>query len=263
MSDACCAPATPPADPAAAPRRLREIRAIRLAVAAGVLLAAGVVASLRGADTMALVAFAAAVLTGGLTFVPDALRGLPRGRLGVGTLMTVAAVGAVGLGEWGEAATLAFLFSISEALESYALARTRRGLRALLDLVPAVATVLRDGLRTSVPAGALAPGDRLLVLPGERIPTDGVILTGRSALDLSAITGESVPWRGDRARRCSRDRSTALRRSRSRSRPAPRTTRWRASCASWRRPRSARAAASAWRSASPVRSCPPCWSPPP
>ena len=107
--------------------------------------------------------------------------------------MAIAAVGAVILGEWGEAATLAFLFSISEALESYALTRTRRGLRALLDLVPARATVLRGGRETLVAPDELAVGDRLVVRPGERVATDGVIRSGRSALDFSAITGESVP----------------------------------------------------------------------
>jgi cation-transporting P-type ATPase G len=77
--------------------------------------------------------------------------------------MAIAAVGAVILGELAGAATLAFLFSISEALESYALARTRRGLRALLDLVPARATVLREDGETEVAPAELVPGDRLLV----------------------------------------------------------------------------------------------------
>lgn len=193
MSDACCAPSPGPVDPAAAPRRLRDIREIQLAVAAGVLLAVGLGASLLGFGSAALIAYIGAILAGGLTFVPGAARGLVRGRLGVDTLMAIAAVGAVVLGEWGEAATLAFLFSISEALESYALTRTRRGLRALLDLVPARATRLRGGAETDVAPADLLVGDRILVRPGERLPTDGIIREGRSALDLSAITGESLP----------------------------------------------------------------------
>jgi len=107
--------------------------------------------------------------------------------------MAIAAAGAVALGQLGEAATLAFLFSISEALESYALARTRQGLRALLDLVPAQAAVMIDGQARAVAPADLRPGDRLLVRPGERVATDGVIVSGRSSLDCSAITGESVP----------------------------------------------------------------------
>ena len=73
------------------------------------------------------------------------------------------------------------------------MARTRRGLRALLSLVPAEATVLRDGAQVTVAPAELAIGDLLLVRPGERVATDGVIRTGRTALDVSALTGESVP----------------------------------------------------------------------
>ena len=190
MSDACCDHGH---DVTVPPQRLRDVREIRLSALAGASLAIGLAASAADLDALALAGFAAALLAGGLTFIPQAARGLLRGRLSVGTLMAIAAVGAVILGEWGEAATLAFLFSISEALESYALTRTRRGLRALLDLVPARATVLRGGRETLVAPDELAVGDRLVVRPGERVATDGVIRSGRSALDFSAITGESVP----------------------------------------------------------------------
>ena len=136
---------------------------------------------------------AVALAVGACTFVPSTLKRLVKGRIGVGTLMTIAAVGAVILGEVGEAAMLAFLFSISEGLEDYSLARTRRGLRALLSLVPVQATILRDGIEIVVTPAELRVGDRMLVKPGERIATDGIIREGRSALDVSAITGESVP----------------------------------------------------------------------
>ena len=173
--------------------RLIDIREIRAAVVAGLLLASGLLADLFGLEPFSLLLYAAALIVGGSTFVPAAARGLVRGRLGVATLMMIAAVGAVILGELAEAATLAFLFSISEALEGYALARTRRGLRALLELVPERATVLRGGREVEASPADLAPGDRLLVRPGERLATDGVVRSGRSSLDVSAITGESVP----------------------------------------------------------------------
>lgn len=189
MSDACCGGQAA----GDAPARLRDVSTIRVATVAGVTLAAGLAAEWAGAQTVAGLCFAATLVVGGSTFVPQAARGLLRGRLGVGTLMAIAAAGAVVLGELGEAATLAFLFSISEALESYALARTRQSLRALLELVPARATVLIDGQPHTVTAADLRPGDLLLVHPGERVATDGVIRAGRSALDFSAITGESVP----------------------------------------------------------------------
>ena len=170
-----------------------EIRNLQLAGAAGVLLAVGLVAAWRAAAPLDLIAFAAALVVGGSTFVPETLRALLRREIGVGTLMTIAAIGAVLLGEVGEAASLAFLFSISEGLESYSLTQARRGLRSLLGLAPESATRLEpDRSEAPVPVEQLRVGDRILVLPGERIATDGVVRAGRSAVDVSAITGEST-----------------------------------------------------------------------
>ncbi|CCH74453.1 putative cation-transporting ATPase G [Nostocoides australiense Ben110] len=173
--------------------RLWEVSELRFAAVAGVLLLAGLVAGSRDQSAVATVLNWVALLVGAWTFVPSTIRRLVKGKIGVGTLMTIAAIGAVLLGEVAEAAALAFLFSISEGLEEYSLARTRRGLRALLNLVPATATVLRDGAETTVAPGELGIGDLMVVRPGERVTTDGIIRTGRTALDVSAITGESVP----------------------------------------------------------------------
>ncbi|MCX5173888.1 cation-translocating P-type ATPase [Streptomyces antibioticus] len=176
------------------PEKLWEVSELRAAAVAGVLLLAGLIAGWSGAsDTVVTVLNALALVVGAWTFVPSTLRRLAKGKVGVGTLMTIAAVGAVILGEVGEAAMLAFLYSISEGLEEYSLARTRRGLRALLNLVPDTATVLRDGTEQSIAPAELRIGDIMVVKPGERIATDGTIRTGRTALDVSAITGESVP----------------------------------------------------------------------
>ncbi|WP_020389659.1 heavy metal translocating P-type ATPase [Kribbella catacumbae] len=176
------------------PERLWEVSELRLAAAAGVFLLAAWIADLQGAAGSVVTALnSVALLLGAWTFVPGTLKRLVKGKIGVGTLMTIAAVGAVILGEVAEAAMLAFLYSISEGLEEYAVARTRRGLRALLSLVPTEATVLRDGRQVTVEPAQLRVGDLLLVRPGERVATDGVIRTGRSALDVSALTGESLP----------------------------------------------------------------------
>ncbi|WP_424532001.1 heavy metal translocating P-type ATPase [Sphaerisporangium viridialbum] len=199
MSDACGCSADPqPAGQDEAeerePEQLWQVRELQFAGAAGVFLLAGWLAGLAGASapiTIGLNGLALAI--GGWTFVPGTLRRLAKGKIGVGTLMTIAAVGAVILGEVAEAAMLAFLYSISEGLEEYALVRTRRGLRALLALVPETATVLRDGAQVSVDPAELRLGEVLLVRPGERLATDGVIRTGRTTLDVSALTGESVP----------------------------------------------------------------------
>jgi cation-transporting ATPase G len=176
------------------PERLWEVSELRFAAAAGLFLLAGFVADLADASgSLVTGLYAVALALGAWTFVPGTLRLLAKGKIGVGTLMTIAAVGAVALGEVAEAAALAFLYSISEGLEEYAVVRTRRGLRALLSLVPAEATVLRAGGQVTVAPAELVVGDLLLVRSGERVATDGVIRSGRTALDVSALTGESVP----------------------------------------------------------------------
>jgi len=176
------------------PEKWWQVTEIRAAAAAGVLLIAALTVGLAGGpDALGIGLEAGALIIAGYTFVPSTLTRLAKGKIGVGTLMTIAAVGAVLLGEVGEAAMLAFLFAISEGLEEYAVTRTRRGLRALLSLVPDTATVLRDGREETVPPSDLELGEAMIVKPGERIATDGVIRAGRTALDTSAITGESVP----------------------------------------------------------------------
>ena len=168
-------------------------REVMFPIGSGVLLAAGFVTALAQASTASLVLYWAGLLLGASTFVPGALRALLRGRLGISLLMMISAIGAVILGAVAEAAALAFLYSISEALEDKAMDRARSGLRALLELTPKTATVLVDGKPTDVEASQLQVGDLLLVRPGERVATDGVVRDGASSLDTSAITGESIP----------------------------------------------------------------------
>ncbi|PWK65114.1 cation-transporting ATPase G [Streptomyces sp. CG 926] len=194
MADACCGTDTPTkplsvTEPAAPPAAVWQVRELQAAAVSGVLL----LTALFLPSPWDTVGELAALAVGAATFVPGTLRGLLGGRLGVGLLMTIAAVGAVALGEYGEAATLAFLFSIAEGLEGYAVARTQHGLRALLDLVPATATVRRGGTEQDVAPADLRVGDVLLVKPGERIATDGIVVAGRSSLDTAVVTGESVP----------------------------------------------------------------------
>ncbi len=194
MSEACGCDSGERGEDGHPPEQLWEVSELRAAALAGVALLAGyLVGRVGGPRPVEIGLYALALAIGASTFVPSTLRRLVKGQIGVGTLMTIAAVGAVILGEVGEAAMLAFLFSISEGLEEYSLARTRRGLRALLSLVPDQATVRRDGTDITIAPAELRVGDRMLVKPGERLATDGVITSGRTALDVSAITGESVP----------------------------------------------------------------------
>ncbi len=168
-------------------------RGIMVPVFSGVAFVAGLICEWSGAEIPALVLFWIGLLLGASTFTPGAIRKLFKGKLGIGLLMTISAIGAVILGYVEEAAALAFLYSIAEALEDKAMDRARGGLRALLKLVPETATVLIDGRQTEIAAKDLAVGQIMLVRPGERIATDGVVRSGRSSLDTSAITGESIP----------------------------------------------------------------------
>lgn len=195
MSDACgCSDDNPAAVVEEEPTRFWQVREVRAAGVSGVLLLVAWIAATAGAQPwLTLPLDIAALVIAGWTFVPSTLRRLAKGKIGVGTLMTIAAVGAVALGEVQEAAMLAFLYAISEGLEEYSLAKARRGLKALLDLVPAEARVLRDGAEMTVAPAELVHGDVMVVRPGERLATDGKIITGRTSLDTSALTGESVP----------------------------------------------------------------------
>lgn len=168
-------------------------RALLLPAVSGTLLAIGYGLEWSGVETPALVAQAASLLAGAWTFVPGAVRRLLRGRLGVGLLMTIAAIGAVVLGHVGEAAALAFLFSIAEALEDRAMDRAKHGLRALLSLMPETARISRLSGDVEIPASQVRELDLLVVRAGERLATDGVVTSGRSSLDTSAVTGESIP----------------------------------------------------------------------
>jgi Zn2+/Cd2+-exporting ATPase len=166
-------------------------------VASGALIAAGYgleLVHLSGAPTYAAqVAFALATAAGGLLTARRAWASLKARSLDMNVLMALAVIGATALGDFAEAATVIFLFSIGQFLESRALARTRRSIRELIDLTPALARVRRGGRDVEIPPVEAVVGDVLVVKPGERIALDGTVRTGTSAVDESPITGESVP----------------------------------------------------------------------
>jgi Cd2+/Zn2+-exporting ATPase len=116
-------------------------------------------------------------------------------------LMAVAALGALLIGEYVEAGAVLFLFAVAGDLEHKTLSRARAEVRSLMDLSPVEATVLRHGHRVEMPVSEVRRGEIVLVRPGERVPVDGTVSSGSSAVDASAITGESLPepkFLGDR-----------------------------------------------------------------
>ena len=164
-----------------------------------VILAGGVLAAAWGFEALTSAragywAFVTACLIG---LAPVARRAAAALRMGqpftIESLMTIAAIGALLIGEAQEAALVVFLFAVGEVLEGVAAGRARDGIRALADLVPGTALLESDGRTREVPADSLRIGQIVLVRPGDRIPADGEIVEGSGGIDESPVTGESVP----------------------------------------------------------------------
>ncbi|HEY2157502.1 MAG TPA: HAD-IC family P-type ATPase, partial [Isosphaeraceae bacterium] len=160
----------------------------------GLLLVSGFGLSRLGIERAAIPAYFLVILLAGLDLFPKAVRALRRRQLDIHVLMGLAIVGAIALGQWEEAATVAFLFGLSESLEALSLNRARSAIRALLEVEPDRAErITADGSVGTIAAGEVLPGDRVRVRAGARIPVDGTITCGRSSVDQKAITGESKP----------------------------------------------------------------------
>ncbi len=171
-----------------------EYRELIVSAAAGALLLTGWLAG-RHPDGHGLSVglLGASNVIGGYYAMRDAWQSIRERVLDIDVLMIVAAAGAAALGQWAEGALLLVLFSLGHALEHLAMDRARHAMEALADLAPKTALVLRDGAELEVPVDSLLRGDQVLVRPGQRIPADGKVLDGTSAVDQAAITGESIP----------------------------------------------------------------------
>ena len=196
-------PHTPPGTGPARPARshAREILgrdAARLGAALGLAVAAEAVAYFGAGGTgfalggMALSAIAIAL--SGLDTYRNGLRSLRRGRLTITALMSVAATGAFLIGAWAEAAMVMALFAIAERIEARSLDRARSAIQSLMAMAPNMAQMRQaDGAWTTVAAADVPLGAIVRVRPGERIPLDGVVTAGASAVNQAPITGESIP----------------------------------------------------------------------
>lgn len=147
-------------------------------------------------EWVADVAFAIGIVAGGWFVVPKAWRAIRRKSLDMNVLMTLAVMGALAIHEWSEGAVVAFLFALSELLEAFSLARARKAVQALMQLTPETA-LLKDGewgeAFREVPVEEVAPGSTIAVKSGSRIPLDGEVIRGESAVNQASITGESMP----------------------------------------------------------------------
>lgn len=149
---------------------------------------AGSLQSVYGFDVALLLA-----LAGGFPIYVEAASALVRGRLSADLAVSLAAFAALAIGQYAVAAEVILIMLIGEALENYAVGRTRSGIAALLALRPREARVRRDGHEQTIPAEQIRPDDVVLVRPGEHLPVDGRVLRGQSSVDQSPITGESLP----------------------------------------------------------------------
>lgn len=173
-----------------------QSRPVRWSAAAGLLTAIGfLLEHFDGSEAVATGLFVAAALSGMRFFAIEAVKEVWQEReIGIELLMTVAALTAGALGLWEEAAMLAFLYSISEALEEFTEDRTRGAIRALMDLAPKrVRLIDAAGTQSDIDIEDLQVGQRFLVRPGESIATDGTVIEGESSVNEAAVTGESLP----------------------------------------------------------------------
>ena len=157
------------------------------------IIAALVILQVSRIDTVGNTVMVAAAVVAGTRIVMNAARALRAKIIGIDLLVSVAAIGAVIIGQYWEAAAVTFLFAIGHALETATLNKTRSALAELVAVAPDVAIVMRDGEQVEVSAGAVIMGETVLVKNGAKVPVDGDVISGTGTLDEASITGESMP----------------------------------------------------------------------
>ncbi|MCA9666628.1 MAG: cadmium-translocating P-type ATPase [Myxococcales bacterium] len=162
------------------------------ALAAGGLLAAIARKVLRP-PLWSMACYLGAIVAGAWFVAPKAWFAVRRLRPDMNLLMAIAVAGAIAIGEWFEGGAVSFLFAVALLLESWSVGRARRAIKALVGLSPQVARVRTDEGTVEMPVDDVAVGSLVVVPPGERIPLDGVVKSGSSAVDQAPITGESIP----------------------------------------------------------------------
>ncbi|ENH96619.1 heavy metal translocating P-type ATPase [Gracilibacillus halophilus YIM-C55.5] len=140
---------------------------------------------------LTLASFASAIVIGGFDLMKTGVQNLFRFRFDMKTLMTIAVIGAVLIGEWAEAAVVVFLFALSEALENASMAKARDSIHSLMEVAPNRATIKKDNQFVEMDVDEVNIGDIMVVKPGEKMAMDGEVVDGHSSVNEAAITGES------------------------------------------------------------------------
>ncbi|MFC4779020.1 heavy metal translocating P-type ATPase [Paenibacillus sp. GCM10023252] len=168
-------------------------RTIQLLLLSVVLYAAALIGEGTLSEPATILLYLSATAISGYTTFIRGLRNLVKLSFNMDTLMTIALIGAVAIGEWKEATLVALLFGVNELLEGYGMERARRSMESLLKVAPREALRVINGREEVVPIASLSSGDLVKVKPGEQIPSDGYVVEGRSSVNEAAITGESLP----------------------------------------------------------------------
>jgi Zn2+/Cd2+-exporting ATPase len=162
-------------------------------ILAGMAVVAGAVAAWTGWTPVSVAFYVIAIAVGIVTPARRAWRSIRARALDINVLMLIAVAGAAALGDWLEAASVVWLFGVAQAIETRSLDRARHAIRALMQLTPDAATVRRNGRDQDVPVAEVRVRDIVIVRPGQRVPVDGVVIAGESAVDQAPVTGESWP----------------------------------------------------------------------
>ena len=164
------------------------------AIVCGIFILAGWILSKNGVTGLSELLYILSFIIGGFAKAKEGiLDTIENKQLNVELLMILAAIGSAIIGYWTEGAILIFIFSLSGALETYAMNKSTKEISALMDLQPQEALLVTNGMEHLVHVSELQKGDQILIKPGERIPSDGKIVKGMTTIDEAAITGESMP----------------------------------------------------------------------
>ncbi|WP_020614952.1 heavy metal translocating P-type ATPase [Paenibacillus daejeonensis] len=166
---------------------------LKLLIASSVIYAAALVLDGTLERQAVILLYLAATAISGYTTFLRGLKNLFRFKFTIDTLMTIALIGAVAIGEWKEATLVAILFGLNELLEGYGMEKARRSMETLLQVAPKEAIRIQGGQEQVVPIASLQVGDLVKIKPGDKIPSDGIVSEGKSSVNEAAITGESLP----------------------------------------------------------------------
>lgn len=173
---------------------LKEHGELIAAIVSGFLIFIAWILSMDGMNTASIILYISAFIIGGFAKAKEGIEEtIEEKKLNVELLMVFAAIGSAIIGHWAEGAILIFIFALSGALETYTTNKSKRELSALMDIQPEKATLYVNGEEKVVHVSELSVNDLIIVKPGERIPADGIVVDGKTAIDESAITGESIP----------------------------------------------------------------------